>query len=275
MKKLKKLIALFTAALFCILPLISQPLTAQASTPTTYYLRYIGSEWRFLPNVTSWDENGFHRELYYMHQDIKDGDIIIIDGPEPLNLGVNVSLSNLTILNSTLAIVQAKSYDEVYVSNGSSAAINGNVNKSIVFDGCAVNFNNDIQDLRVEGNSSVNVLGNAKNITVYDPADPVAYIECNGTVEHVKAINNSYTYYDLYSFAKGTLKIENGSMMTDAANYSKTAPAVATTPAAPSQKPAAGELDDVPKTGNTAVSPVWFLGLAVVCLMGYRRLERR
>jgi hypothetical protein len=275
MKKLKKFIALFTAALFCILPLLSQPLTAQASTPTTYYLKYVDNQWRYLTNVTSWDETGFHRELYYMHQDIKDGDIIIVDGNERLELSVNATLSNITILHTPLAVVTAKGYDEVHVASNSSAAINGNVKSAIVYDGCAVNFNNDIQNLRVEGTSSVNILGNAKDLVVYASYDPTANIVCEGVVDHVKTYDDYRTYYEFYSFAKGSLNIMNGSLMTDASNYSKTAPAATTTPSTSTSKPAAGELDDVPKTGDFSVSPVWFLGLAVVCMLGYRKLERR
>ena len=274
MKKLKKIIALFTAALFCILPLLSQPLTAQASTPTAYYLKTIGSEWRFI-NGTSWDDTAVNRELYYMYQTIKDGDIIIVDGTNKLELNLDVTLSNLTIFHTPIAVVTAKGYDEVYVCNGSSAAINGDVKTATVFNGGAVNFNNNIQTLRVEESSSVNILGNVNDLTVYAPYDPTAYIVCNGVAGHVKAYDDYRAYQEGYNFEKDSLRIENGSLMTVDSKYSKTAPATSTTPAASTSKPAAGELDDVPKTSDFSVNPVWFLGLAVVCMLGYRRLERR
>ncbi len=279
MKKLKKLIVLFTAALFCILPILSQPLTAQASEPTTYYLKYINNEWRFLKNITVWDETGFHRELYYMHQDIKDGDTIIIDSPANIDLTVYVKLKNLTVLNSTLAVVHATSYDEVFVANGSSAAINGDVTNGTVFNGGSVNFNNNIQNLRVEGVSSVNVLGNAGNILIYDPNDPEANISCSGTVDYVKAYDDDYLYYEAYTFAADTFRTTRGNLLTEAKNYSTTAPTAApsvtssTTPAAPSAP--ADDLDEVPKTGDFSVSPLWFLALAAVCMFGYVKLERR
>ncbi len=277
MKKLKKLIVLFTAALFCLLPIISQPLTAQASTPTTYYLKYIeaNKEWRFLKDVTIWDTTGFHRELYYMHQDIKDGDIIIIDGNEGIDLTLYVKLSNLTVLNTPMALVTANGFDEVHISNGSSAAINGDVKSGNVYVNSAVNFNNNVQDLYVEGTSSVNVLGNVTNLKVYDPVDPMAKINCSGTVNYVKTYSDSRVYYEYYNFAPDSLRIDQGSVRTDSTQYSTTAPATPSAPAAGTGSSSAGEYDDVPKTGDFGVSPLWFLAIAAVCMLGYLKLERR
>ena len=272
MKKLKKFIALFTAALFCILPLLSQPLTAQASTPTTYYLKYIGSEWRFIPNVTSWDDTVANRELYYMQIAIEDGDIIIVDGAAPLELNLDVTLGNLTILYCDLAVVHAKGYNDLYVSNTSVAAINGNVKNATVLTGATANFNNNVENLRVEGNATVTVLGNTNNLYVYDPSYPSAYVSAHGTVAHLNTFSDYQVYNDFYNFKAGTLLIENGYLRTVEENFSKTPVASTTTP---TTKPSAGELDDVPKTGDFSVSPVWFLGLAVVCMLGYRKLERR
>ena len=275
MKKLKKLIVLFTVALFCLLPIISQPLTAQASTPTTYYLKHIdGYGWRFLQDVTKWDETAFHRELYYMHLDIKDGDIIIIDADNPIELKVDVKLSNLTVLNSTLAVVTAKGYDEVHIANNASAAINGDVKSGNVYTNAVVNFNNNVQDLYVDGTSTVYVVGNITNLKVYDPVDPKAQINCGGTVNYVKTYSDNRTFYECYNFAAGSLAIVNGSNATDASKYSTTAPVVVTPPA-PSTGSAADEYDDVPKTGDFSVSPLWFLAIAAVCMLGYFKLERR
>ena len=277
MKKLKKLIVLFTAALFCLLPIISQPLTAQASTPSNYYLRYIEEKgaWRYLKDDLSWDDTDFHRELYYMQQDIKDGDIIVIDSDKTIDLTVNVKLSNLTVLNSTLAVVKANGYDEVHIANSSTAAINGDVKNGNVYTNATVNFNNNVQDLYVEGTSTVRVLGNITNLTVFDPVDTDAKIDCAGTVGYVKAHNDYHVYYEYYNFAAGSLAIEHGNMNTDASKYSTTAPAVTVTPSAPSSDSSAGEYDDVPKTGDFSVSPVWFLAIAAVCMLGYLKLERR
>lgn len=279
MKKLKKLIVLFTAALFCLLPIISQPLTAQASTPTTYYLKYIeaNKEWRFLKNVMVWDETAFHRELYYMHQDIKDGDIIVIDSDKTIDLTVNVKLSNLTVLNSTLAVVKANGYDEVHIANSSTAAINGDVKSGNVYTNATVNFNNNVQDLYVDGTSTVRVVGNITNLKIYDPIAPAANVECMGTVDYAKNHKDGYVFYEYYNFAAGSLKTLKGTMMTDPSKYSTTAPATTVTPPAPAagSGSSTGEYDDVPKTGDFSVSPLWFLAIAAVCMLGYMKLERR
>ena len=279
MKKLKKLMILFTAALFCLLPIFSQPLTAQASTPTTYYVKYNTekNDWYYQVG-SSWDDTAIERELYYMTLEIKDGDVVIVDGAGTLNL--NVSLSNLTILNGNLAIVTAKSYDEVHVLSGVGAAINGDIKNAHVYDNAVANINNNVTNLYAYDSSNAIVAGNASNVYVYDSVDPIANVECLGTVDHVKTYDDDYVYYEYYNFAKSSLKIENGSLRTEESKYSKTAPA-ATTPAAPSTgttttPPApADELDDVPKTGDFSVSPVWFLAIAVVCMLGYIKLERR
>ena len=280
MKKLKKMIVLFTAALFCLLPILSQPLTVQASTPTTYYLKFIeaNNEWRFLKDVTVWDDTAFHRELYYMQQDIKDGDTIVIDSSKDINLTVYVKLANLTVLNSTMAVVTANGYDEVYIANGSTAAVNGDVANGYVLNSSIANFNNNVGNLQVNEASAVNVLGNLKNLYMYDPTNPQADITCAGTVDYVKSYDDDYLYYEYYNFAKGSMVIDFGNVMTDASKYSTTAPAGAATPSAPATSTgssSAGEYDDVPKTGDFSVSPVWFLAIAAVCMLGYFKLERR
>ncbi len=267
MKKLKKLVVLFTAALFCLLPVLSQPLTVHASEPVTYYVKYVDSakDWRFQIG-TSWDDAGFHRELYYMQINIKDGDIIVVDGAENLNLSVSVSLSNLTILKCPLAVIAANSIDEAHIVNGVTTSITGDVKNAYVYETSVANFNN-----------------NVGNLYIYDPTDPDARVACLGTVDYVKAYDDDYVWYEYYNFAAGSLMIDHGNMNTDPSQYSTTAPAAATTPAAPTTTtttttattPSAGELDDVPKTGDFAVSPLWFLGIAVVCMLGHYKLEKR
>lgn len=265
MKKLKKLLVLFTAALFCLLPILSQPLTAQASTPVTYYVKFDTekNDWRYLVGST-WDDEAYDRELYYMNLDIKDGDIVIVDGTGILE--IDVHLSNLTILNGDLAIVMVKSIDEFYALNNSKSSITGTIKNAYVYGDCLVNFNSDVS-----------------NLYVYDPTNPCADIGAGGTVEHAKVYDDDAVYYEFYNFEKASLSITDGTIMTDESKYSKTAPAATTTPAATTPAtsttttpPApADELDDVPKTGNFSVSPLWFLGIAMVCMLGYFKLERR
>ena len=272
MKKLKKFIVLFTAALFCMLPLLSQPLTAQASTPTTYYVKMNEStgEWRFQVG-NSWDSQSADRAFYYMTLDIKDGDILVVEGSGSINL--NVHLSNLTVLKGDMVLITAKSFDEVYIASGVTAVINGDAKYGYVYDDALANFNNNVQKLDVNKSSTTAVAGSISELYVYDPTDPKANVECVGTVGYVKAYDDDYVYYEYYNFAAGSLKIDHGNVKADASKYSTTAPAATTTPAAPSNP--ADELDDVPKTGNFSVSPLWFLAIAAVCMLGYFKLERR
>lgn len=264
MKKIKKLVVLFSVAILCLLPLWNSTLTVQASEPTTWYIKYVEgiSEWRFQKG--SWEDTGYHRELYYMQLDIKDGDLVVIDGSGDIDLTVNARLSNLTVMNPGTSVVTAKSIDNFYAINNSSSAINCPVTNAYVYDYCSVNFNSNVSYLEV--------------ICKTGPEANVAVV---GTTGQVKGWDgDSKVTYNVYNVVANTLRISKGGLTTDAANYTTTATATPTAPATPSAPttstaPSTGELDDVPKTGDLQVSPVWFLALAAVCLFGYRKLERR
>ena len=276
MKRLKKFVALFTLAAVCLAVPGLGKMTAKAAEPTTYVLNYTASsgEWRF-KLASSWSEEVQDRELYYLQQDIKDGDYIVIDNDNdcnPLNLKVSVRLGNLTVKSATKTpVVYANGYDSVYVLDGTTAAVNGDVSHAYVYGSAKANFNNNVDTLEMIGVSS----DKSNNLH--------AYINCAGTVNHLIAKDNrdQSTFYDAYSFAAGKLVIEDGSLRTEDKYYSKTAAAVATeTPAATaetqqpaqsaasaSQTAASSEYDNVPKTGESSVM-FWLLGAAVVCAAG-------
>lgn len=264
MKKIKKLVVLFSMAILCLLPLWSPTLTAQASEPTTWYIKYVEdiSQWRFQKG--SWEDTGYHRELYYMQLDIKDGDLIVIDGEGDIDLTVDARLSNLTIMNPGTSVVKAKSIDNFYAIKNSTSAINCPVTNAYVYDYCTVNFNSDVAYLEVMCKSG-----------------PEANIAVVGTAGQVKGWDGEKVAYHVYNVAANTLRISKGGLTTDAANYTTTPSAAPSTPAATTKPttstttPSAGELDDVPKTGDITVNPMWFLALAAICLLGYRKLERR
>ena len=103
MKKLKKIVTLLTLAAVCLTAPAFGKITAKAAEPNTYVLNFSPSkgEWRFKP-ASSWSEEVQDRELYYMMQEIKDGDYIVVQNDvdcNPLNLNVPVRLGNLTIKN--------------------------------------------------------------------------------------------------------------------------------------------------------------------------------
>lgn len=271
MKKISKTLVLFSAFVLCLVSLFGPAITAQAEeAPVTYCVKYIpdSDEWRY--QTGSWVDGNSHRELYYLKQAIKDGDLLVIDGDHDLLLEVNASLSNLTIVHSTGAVITAKSIDNFYAINGSVSAINGNVTNAEVYDNCIVNFNNSVKTLKM--------LSEREDILS-------SSIAVAGTVDHLYAAGKNYKHFEFYSFAANTLRIENGALKTDAANYSQTpaeatvvpteAPA-ATTPAATTTTTTttSGEYDDVPKTGDIRFNPLWLVGIAAACLIGSYELKK-
>lgn len=256
MKHIKKTIVLFAVALFCTLSFFATSLTAQAAEPVTYYVKYVESinEWRF--QTGTWQDNGYHRELYYMQLDIKDGDLLVINGHVPFDLTVNVHLNNLTIVHSVDTVVTAKGIDNVYVLNGSTCAINGDVTSADVYEASVCNFNNNVGTLRI--------LSEKEDILK-------ASVAVLGTVDHLYAGGKSYKHYEFYSFAANSLRIENGALKTDKAKYSDTPSATPTTPSKPSNS---DEYDDVPKTGDIRFNPLWLVCIAGVCLAGAYKLKK-
>ncbi len=264
MKHLKKSIMLFVAAVFCMIPFFASSLTVQAQESVTYFLKYVDNDWRY--QTGSWDDNGSHRELYYLHQSIKDGDIIVIDDSEhDLKLEVNVRLSNLTVVHSPLAIITAKGIDNVYVINSSTCAINGDVNYAEVYDASACNFNNNLGTLKVLSESHDDLRA---NVTVL------------GTLDYVYASGKSYKHFELYNFAKNSFCLSKGVLTTDKSKFSDT-PQTTTTPSTStntntgsSSNASSGEYDDVPKTGDVRFNPLWLVMIAGVCLAGAYRLKK-
>lgn len=255
MKKLKKIVTLLLAAALMLTPLMSNVMTANAEEPVTYYVKYVEDikEWRF--QTGEWKDDGYHRELYYLEQDIKDGDVLVVEGnTSTLNLKVNVRLSNLTYKQAN-ANVTAKSVDNCYVIFNSYCATNGDVTNAYVYDSSVCNFNNNVTNLEV--------ISTVSGLT--------ASIAVVGTVEHLKGYDSEKVYYDFYNFTTNTLAMEGGTLKTNAANYSTTAPAASTTAPATTTTGTAsgttassGEYDDVPKTGEW--NPAWMLlAVAAVC----------
>lgn len=261
MKKLKKLITLFSVALLCLVPIFSTAITAEASTPYTWYIKYVEElgQWRY--QVGSWKDDGSHREIVHMHQYLKDGDIIVVDGNGDIDLDVEINISNLTILNPGTSIVTAKSVDKFYAGGNCTAAVNCDVKEAYVYDQCSVNFNNNVSYLELickEG--------------------PKANVAVMGTVNHLKGWDGTKTSYEAYNFAAGKLNIVGGTLKTEATDYSTTPSAapVAPAPSTPSvSTPSADEYDAVPKTGDFSISPVWFLAIAMICLLGSYKLKTK
>lgn len=253
MKRMKKVLAVMLSLCMMFTASCMAKLTVQAEGATTYTLKVVDDEWRFQPNYP-WDSNVQHRELYYMHQNLKDGDkIVVSDTSKKLDLTVDKKLSNVTIEFASNAVIAAPGYEEVYVLNNSAAAINGDVDKAYVYEASSVNFNSNVNYLEVNAQFPLK-----------------ANVGVMGTLNHLKGQDPKRVHYELYNFAAGKLSIVDGEIKTDSAFYSTAAGATVTAPVAATTTvatpSAADELDDVPKTGDI-VTYYWILGLAVVCLV--------
>lgn len=260
MKKIKQLVSLLAAIAICVLLPGFNALTVSAEEPVTYYVKYIAgdtkSEWRYQVGST-WDDKGFHRELYYMNQDIKDGDLVIVDGNvsgSPIDIPAR--LSNLTILHGTSTVVQTKGIDECFVLRDSVVAINGDVKNAYVYNNARCSFNSNVDTLQVTDDKGLH-----------------AYITVAGTVNHLTGSDPYQTYYDFYSFGTGKLIIEDGRVKTAETDYSKTPTGeTSSAPAAPSQAPS-DEYDDVPKTGESSLI-FFLLGISALCFAGRYYLKK-
>lgn len=275
MKNLKKFVALFSLAALCLAAPGAGKITVQAAEPTTYVVHYCTDisdpDWRFQVG-SAWDDSASDRETYYMMQSIKDGDYVVIDtdaSSPAFDLSFPVRLGNLTVKTTATVLPKAKGYDAVYVLDGSTASISGDVSHAYVYGTARATFINNVDTLEMLG------MGNNLN-------NLHAYIGCQGTVNHLIAreYSDQSIYFEYYNFAKNTLNIEDGSVKTEEKYYSKTAPAAAvetpaatTAPAAtpapaaataPAQSTASGEYDNVPKTGESSL-PYVFAGAAAIC----------
>lgn len=259
MKLFKKTISLFVLAMFCLTFFLNTSITASADeAATVWYIKYIDGtgEWRFQKGT--WEHGGYHRELYYMHQEIKDGDTIVVEGPAGINLTVDVHLGNLTVATTGISIITAKGYDEVHVLNGSSAAINGDVKTAYVYDDCAVNFNNNV--------GTLNMLTDRNHYLTSD-------VNVLGTVDHLHGEGMAYVLYDLYSIKANSLTITDGVPKAAEGTFSTTPPA--TTPSTPSNNNNnSDEYDEVPKTGDSLFLPLLLTAVVAVCMFGAYKLRK-
>ncbi len=305
MKRLKTLVSLLAAAAMLLLMPNTDLPQVSAAEPVTYSLKYVeaNNEWRY--HVGPWDDNNSgHRELYYLKESIKDGDVIVVEGGDQgLTLELPVNLSSITFNHSHLAVITAKSVENVYVLRDSVAAINGDVKNAHVYDNAVVNFNNNVTNLYI----TKEICGQQTIAVV-------------GTVDYVKTSDAEKIYNEMYNFQANSFRQEEGILKTDASKYSMvpvptapvvpgdpaatlpvvpvdptvtlpvvptvpvdptvTVPVVPTAPVTPVAPvvpvtPADSLYDDVPKTGEPLALPgLLFMG-AGICFGGAYLLKRK
>lgn len=297
MKRLKTIVSLLAAAALLLLAPNAQQLQVSAAEPVTYSLKYVeaNNEWRY--HVGSWDDsNPGHRELYYLKESIKDGDNIVVEGGDQgLTLELPVNLGSITFNHSHLAVITAKSVENVYVLRDSVAAINGDVKNAHVYDNAVVNFNDNVTNLYI----TKEICGQQTIVVV-------------GTVDYVKTGDAEMVYNEMYNFQANSFRQEEGILKTDASKYSTippvvapivpgvpnavtpvapvvpvvpvdpavtvpVVPAVPTAPVAPvvPVTPADSLYDDVPKTGEPFALPGLLVIGAGICFGGAYLLKRK
>lgn len=258
MKHFKKFLVILATLVVCLSPILGTKMVAHAeeSTPVTYYVKYVASLNQFRYQLGSWDDTQEHWDISRMKQNIKDGDLVVVDdtSTQGLILELNAHLSNLTIMNGNIALVTCNGVDNFYAINNSKSVVNGDVTNAYVYDKCLVNFNNNVLNLRILSETS---------------EDVTATVSVIGTCSTMSASGKSYIHYAGYDFAKDTLRIVDGVLKTDVKNYTQTGtvefrqPSSTTTTAASDS-----EYDDVPKTADSRINPLWLMLFSVVCFAG-------
>ena len=209
-QKMRKLVTLLAVAAILIgVPGLCS-LQASAQGAVTYSVKYVpeSGEWRYQSNTSTFDDKAYHRELYYLRQELKAGDLVVVYNDTAvvpaLDLG-STRLGNLTITGSkALIIVYSGDIDECYLLGGASCAINAAVTNAYVYDTVLCNFNKNVNELNVY------------------PADAMtATIGTIGTVNHLYAASRATgaVYYNLYNFQAGALSIRDGVLITPATRY--------------------------------------------------------
>lgn len=246
MKHMKKFLAFLTLCVLFFAPLLSHPLSAYAAESETYYVKYVDSLSQFRYQKGSWQDGQEHFDVAVLSSNIKDGDQLVIDGVngQGISLSVNVKLESLTVANANVAVITAKSINNVYVLNGSAAAINGDVTTANLYGDCSVNFNNNLKCLNLYYSSTIS---------------PTSDVNVLGTCDelHIEQSSNAY------SFKRNALIIRDGELRSDTNLFSFTAPS--STSASSSL---GSEYDDVPKTGDAQFNPLWLVCLSAICLSG-------
>lgn len=261
-KKWKALVSTLMAALLLALLPDSSLLTAHAEEAKVYSVKFIGgniNDWRYVEG-NKFDDDAYHRELYYLNLELKDGDTIVVyggndDPTKSLNLS-DVTLENLTVAQNATAIIFTGGVKDCYVLGGAFTAINGDVTNAYLYDSVTCTFNNNVLDMvltfadtRSSNISCAGTVGCFRTDSTNGAAGAIFYdipAKCMSMVDGTYQITQySPTASEAYLAAK------NGSTAAPADTPAESTDA-AQTPAAD-----ADEYDAVPKTGDfNAVVPL-------------------
>ena len=271
---MKKLLSIFAVACFALLLCGQNIITADAADPTTYIVQYDDNkdEWYYQVGST-WDDTDPppKREIYYMAQQMKDGDYVVVDSTDGKGtLVLDFVLGNLTILPHSEALITCKGVQEYYQLHDTAVSLTANVEKAFVYDNAIANFNNNVNTLELIYTESpemlVGVVGTCSELWVHNS-------------------NATETKYALWNFTESLL-FQEGIVKNPFGTYSinpPSSPAAPVVPSTPSSTPSttpsapsssADEYDDVPKTGESTAF-LWLFGLAALCFAGSYSFKKK
>lgn len=212
MKKFKSIISTVLAAsmLVCLFGVSGLQASAApadpAPEPTTYVIKYDDGckDWRYqISDNGIWNNKLGSRELYYMKQDIKDGDLLVVEGSGSAEtIKLNVSLNNITFSHGSGPIIYVPEVKHAVVLRDSVGIINGNVKNAYVYDNAIAQFNNDVD-----------------NLYLMEINDDTQTVGVSGKVDYVEFNDSKRILLRLCSFAKGKFELKEGSLKTDGQYY--------------------------------------------------------
>lgn len=264
---MKKLLSIFAVACFALILWTQNIVPVVAAEPTTYVVKYDDTDDQWYYQIgSSWDDTvpPPRREIYYMLQEMKDGDYVVVDATEGQGtLVLDFTLGNLTIIPYSNALITCKGVVEYYQLNNSFVSLTANVDKAFVYDNAVANFNNNVNVLKLSYKET-----------------PEMVVGVAGTCNEflVENYEGTEVQYHLWNFRE-TLLFNDTCLRTPYETYdinppaSPAAPIVSATPSStpaatpPAPSSSADEYDDVPKTGESAMF-LWMFGLAALCFAG-------
>lgn len=267
---MKKLLSIFAVACFALILCAQNIVPAAAAEPTTYVVKYDSAkdEWYYQVG-SSWDDTvpPPRREIYYMIQDMKDGDYVVVDSTDDRGtLVLDFTLGNLTILPHSTALITCKGVQEYYQLHDTAVSLTANVEKAFVYDNAVCNFNKNVNTLELiyaeSPEMAVGVVGSCHELWVHNSsATETKYALWNFTESLV--------------FNEGIVKNAFGTYAINPPS-APAAPIVSNTPTAAPSAPSssADEYDDVPKTGESAMF-LWLFGLAALCFAGSYSFKKK
>lgn len=281
---MKKLLSIYAVAFFALILWTQNIVTVAAAEPTTYVVKYDSSkeEWYYQVGST-WDDTvpPPKREIYYMIQEMKDGDYVIVDSTDDKGtLVLDFTLGNLTVLPHSTALITCKGVQEYYQLHDSAVSLTANVEKAFVYDNAVANFNKDVNKLELVYTQSpemvVGVVGTCHELWVHNSdASETKYALWNFTeplVFNEGIVKNPFGTYAINPPSAPAAPVVPSTPSNTNTTPASSAPAAPSTPSAPSSS--ADEYDDVPKTGESSTF-LWLFGLAALCFAGSYSFKKK